>query len=100
MRKLPVVHIYSCAVGQITTIIRASRARKRGASRSSRTLSAGCDGRGVLQCVIHMDGQHGADGEIVWSWRPLAGVKFAVTDDPQATVTTKPGLTGESTYKP
>jgi hypothetical protein len=24
-----------------------------------------------------MDDQHGADGEIVWSWRPKAGVKSA-----------------------
>jgi hypothetical protein len=45
MRKLPVVHISSCVVGQITTIIRASRLHMRGASRSSRTLEAGCDGR-------------------------------------------------------
>jgi hypothetical protein len=60
-----------CLVGQIRTMIRASRACKRGASRSSRTLGAGCDGRGVLS-----DEQHIADGEIVWSWRPKAGVTF------------------------
>jgi hypothetical protein len=71
MRKLPVVHISSCAVGQITTIIRASRRHKRGASRSSRTLEAGCDGRGVL-----FDEPHDADGEVVWSWRPDAGASL------------------------
>jgi hypothetical protein len=40
-----------------------------------------------------------ADGEIVWSWRPDAGApRNALTQS--AAVTTKPGLTGESTYKP
>ena len=34
-----------------------------------------------------------ADGEIVWSWRPDAGVKSA-DDDPQATVAKEP-ITGE-----
>jgi hypothetical protein len=49
MRKLPVVHIFSCVVGQITTMLpRIPPPIKRGASRSSRTLEAGCDGRGVL----------------------------------------------------
>jgi len=48
MRKLPVVHIFSCAVGQIKTILpRVPHPIKRGASRSSRTLEAGCDGRNV-----------------------------------------------------
>jgi hypothetical protein len=40
----------------------------RGASRSSRTLEAGCDGRVVLS-----DEQHDTDGEGVWSRRPDAG---------------------------
>jgi hypothetical protein len=35
-----------------------------------------------------------ADGEVVWSWRPDAGVKFA-GDDLQATVARKPGHRGE-----
>ena len=35
-----------------------------------------------------------ADGEIVWSWRPDAGVKLA-GDDLQATVAKKPGHRGE-----
>jgi len=34
-----------------------------------------------------------ADGEIVWSWHPDAGVKSA-DDDPQATVAKEP-ITGE-----
>src|SRR5262249_31194113 len=46
---------------QIETRRLASRLHKRGASRSSRTLEAGCDGR--------------ADGEVVWSWHPVAGAK-------------------------
>jgi hypothetical protein len=35
-----------------------------------------------------------ADGEVVWSWRPDAGVKFA-GHDPQATVAKEPGHRGE-----
>jgi hypothetical protein len=73
MRKLPVVHICSCVVGQIRTCIPAFRSHKRDVSRSSRTLAAGCDGRVVLS-----DERLDADGEIVWSWRPWAGVKLAM----------------------
>ena len=54
--------------GKSQPSFRTSRCRKRGASRSSRTLEAGCDGRSVL-----FDEQHDADGEVVWSWRPDAG---------------------------
>jgi hypothetical protein len=53
-------------------------------------LGAGCDGRfsdaltsGVL-----------ADGEVVWSWRPDAGVKLAEVIPP-ATVAKEPGHRGE-----
>jgi hypothetical protein len=70
MRELPVVHISSCAVGQITTILPRVPPPHEGASRSSRTLEAGCDGRDTLN-----DEQHIADGEIVWSRRPDAGAK-------------------------
>jgi hypothetical protein len=47
------------------------RARKRGVSRSSRTLGAGCGGRsgGALTSGAN------ADGEVVWFWRPDAGAK-------------------------
>ena len=38
---------------------------------------------------------HFADGEVVWSWRPLAGVKF-VEDDRQATVTKKSWTPGRA----
>src|SRR5580704_4925993 len=72
MRKLPVVHFPLAPSGKSQRCSRASRCRKRGASRSSRTLEAGCDGRDVLR-----DEQHIADGEIVWSWRPKAGAKFS-----------------------
>jgi hypothetical protein len=38
-----------------------------------------------------------ADGELVWSWRPDAGAKLVMMlRIAPATVTTKPGLTGES----
>ncbi len=36
-----------------------------------------------------------ADGEIVWSWRPKAGVKFVDASHAQATGATKPGPRGE-----
>jgi hypothetical protein len=69
---------------------------KRGVSRSSRTLEAGCYGRAMSQ-----DERHGADGEVVWSWRPDAGANLAtMLGITPTTVTTKPGLTGETTYKP
>jgi len=46
---------------------------ERGASRSSRTLGAGCGGRfGVARRTMLI-----ADGKAVWSWRPDAGVKLA-----------------------
>jgi hypothetical protein len=38
------------------------RARKRGASRSSRVLGAGCGGR-----IASSDVRCGADGQVVWS---------------------------------
>ncbi|MGH6780343.1 MAG: hypothetical protein ACRECL_20385, partial [Bradyrhizobium sp.] len=46
---------------------------KRGASRSSRTLGAGCDGREDVAETNNID----ADGKAVWFWHPLAGAKFA-----------------------
>ena len=44
----------------------------RGASRSSRTLGAGCDGR-----FGSPDERSRADGKIAWSWPPDAEVKLA-----------------------
>ena len=35
-------------------------------------VEAGCDGRGRYRTTSDAD----ADGEVVWSWRPLAGAKF------------------------
>src|SRR5690348_12506883 len=46
---------------------------KRGASRSSRTLEAGCDGRFGAR-----DERADAVGQAVWSWRPDAGVNLRV----------------------
>ena len=76
-RICPCANCLSCTFslalsGKSKPCSRASRLRMRGASRSSRTLEAGCDGRGVLS-----DEQHDADGEVVWSWRPWAGAKLA-----------------------
>jgi hypothetical protein len=53
-----------------------SRSHKRGASRSSRTLEAGCDGRGSRRRICATNDAI-ADGEIAWSWRPDAGAKLA-----------------------
>jgi hypothetical protein len=36
-----------------------------------------------------------ADGEVVWSWRPKAGVKFAMLRITQATGARQPGPRGE-----
>jgi hypothetical protein len=47
----------------------------RGVSRSSRTLSAGCDGRVGLQRGFRADEQHDTHGEIVWFWHPGADAK-------------------------
>jgi len=47
-----------------------------------------------MDATRHQTNDDIADGEVVWSWRPWAGVKFAAID-PQATVATKPGHRGE-----
>src|SRR5581483_2918282 len=49
------------------------RLTRRGASRSSRTLGAGCDGRWRPQ----LTSEAAADGEIAWSRSPDAGIKPA-----------------------
>jgi len=40
-----------------------------------------------------------ADGEVVWSWRPDAGIKLA-GDVPRTRVATKPGSPGRARRKP
>jgi hypothetical protein len=76
-------------------------ALKRGASRSSRTLAVGCDGRTPPSAFQNADERRGPDGEIVWSWHPDADAKFATAllrragDGGQ-----KARRTGEITYKP
>jgi hypothetical protein len=63
---------------------------ERGVSRSSRTLGAGCDGRfGAARRAALT-----RTGEVVWSWRPDAGVKSAEAIPP-ATVAKEPGHRGE-----
>jgi hypothetical protein len=44
-------------------------APQRGVSRSSRTLV-----RDAMDAIGAQDGRIGADGEVVWSWTPSAGV--------------------------
>jgi hypothetical protein len=57
-----IAKICACADGQISgSSSRVLRFIKRGASRSSRTLGAGCDGRLDAQ-----DERVKADGEVVW----------------------------------
>jgi len=49
-----------------------------------------------MDAVSHETNEHIADGEVVWSWRPWAGVKLAMMlRITLTTVTTKPGHRGE-----
>ncbi len=59
---------------KISVCLRPSRSHKRGASRSSETLEAGCGGRA---CAERRTAQV-AYGKAVWSWRPDAGAKERV----------------------
>jgi hypothetical protein len=47
-------------------VFRRPASSERGASRSSRVLDAGCDGRGSHRQTCDTI----ADGQVVWSWRP------------------------------
>jgi hypothetical protein len=71
-----------------------SRPRMRGASRSSRTLRAGCGGRGSVRRVSAKTNDVVAYGEDAWSWRPDAGAKLAEAIPP-VTGARKPGPRGE-----
>ena len=91
-RVQPLLQKYSASpLTQIKSKTLPSRSRKRGGSRSSRTLGAGCDGRGSVRRVNNArTNDVAADGEVVWSWRPDAGAKLAETI-PQVTVAKEPG---------
>ena len=52
-----------------------------------------------MDALMPPDVRRHADGQVVWSWHPWAGVKPA-GDDLQATVTNKVMDTGESTKQP
>jgi hypothetical protein len=67
--------------------------RRRGVSRSSRTLRRGCDGR-----YGAADERAGADGEIVRSRSPDAGIKSRVTNARRRWPEAR--RTEEITYKP
>jgi hypothetical protein len=73
--KRNVVKNSPCADGQITsTYLAGPRSLTRGASRSSRVLGAGCDGR--LGC--DKTKRIAADGEVVAFWYPDAGIKLVM----------------------
>jgi hypothetical protein len=55
------------------------RSIKRGVSRSSRTLNAGCGGRTSPSAILARTNGVCADGEVVWSWRSEAGAKVVKT---------------------
>ncbi len=63
---------------------------RRGVSRSSRTLGAGCDGRGN----VDMTNDIAADGEVVWFWHLDADAKLRGTV--RVTTVTKSPITGKS----
>src|SRR5882757_1462272 len=68
----------------------------RGAYRDRHERAVGCGGRGGAR-----DERAAADGEIVWTGRPMAGVSSLRSSRFLGkTVTTKPSLAGASTYKP
>ena len=74
----PCARKYSASrLPQIKLTTLASRTHKRGASRSSRTLGAGCDGRTSPSAILARTNGVCADGEVVWSWRSDAGAKVA-----------------------
>ncbi len=58
---------------------RVPRSIKRGVSRSSRTLNAGCGGRTSPSAILARTNGVCADGEVVWSWRSDAGAKVVKT---------------------
>jgi hypothetical protein len=89
-----------------------SRAHLRDASRSSRTWSVGCDGRGGVArramltrfrqscggpyqaCRVSLE-KASVYGKAVWSWQPDAGAKLRETCFRAATGARKPGPRGE-----
>src|SRR5207237_62217 len=66
----------------------------RGASRTSRCVGVGCDGRDVVQRAGHADVRHVADGEVAGSWPPDAEVRARRQARFVATVANKPGHRG------
>jgi hypothetical protein len=54
-----------------------------------------------MDAICHETNDDIADGEVVWSWRPDAGAKFAKTLSRLAGDGGKQArFTGETTYKP
>jgi hypothetical protein len=72
-RKIPLA-----ASGKSPAHFRASRLDEEGATRSSRALGSGCDGRDDVAAGYEFaDERHIADGEVVWSRHPGADAKSA-----------------------
>lgn len=61
-----------------TDVSRVPRFAKGGASRSSRTLSAGCGGRRDVRRIYAQTTDDVTDGQAVWSWHPEADAKLAM----------------------
>ena len=70
----PIVKIFGFSASPNQWLFHAISFPQEGRSRSLRTLGAGCDGRGGAR-----DGRADAYDQVVWSWRPDAGAKFAKT---------------------
>jgi hypothetical protein len=84
---------FALSEAQIRRMVSAVPLHQRGVSRSSRTLAAGCDGRGGAR-----DERAGAYGEIVRSRSPDAGIKPCVTNARRRWLEAR--HTEEITYKP
>ena len=76
-------------------ILRPARAAKGDASRSSRNVGAGCDGRCGVRRACSPDETSAAYGEVVWSWRRDRGVYPVLPVRASATVTTNAAHRGE-----
>jgi hypothetical protein len=93
-------HAWIALTPKSVAFFRLFRTHKRGASRSSRVLGAGCDGRdgrGERQAQsLRKTTETLADGEVVWSWPPDAEAKLAMMlCITPMTVARKPGHRGE-----
>ncbi len=86
-----------CAVGQITSIFSRIPPHHEGRIAIVTKREAGSGGRDGDSGRLALD----TDGEVVWSWRPMAGAKLAeMLRISPMTVTTKSGSPGRVRSKP